>query len=227
MWENKINRKKHFYTPVCALLLLLAVFCCMLPGFSINASQAPGTQQPAADISHTSDSVRQGLASTWLSSQGRTVTLTVNIGKDSQVSSGRLKIHYPSEFLRVTDAQGGKLWSMEDVNTGLSEAGQNLVSYAWAGTEKFTGEGTLLTVTWEALDAANGREIVVETEIAEVYSLEERLTVNPDWIIDRLRPNFPSGNPVRTGDESNPAGLALLCMGAALVMVRLVRSRES
>ncbi len=223
MWEDKNSRRMHFCISMPFQLLLLTLFCLMQTGLSVTASQNSASQRPAAGTSHASDSVRQGLVFTRLSSQGRTVTLTVNITKDSQVSSGRIKIHYPSEFLRVTDAQGGKLWSMEDVNTGLSESGQSLVSYAWVGKDKYTGEGNLLTVTWEALEAANRREIAVETEISEIYSLEDRLTVNPDWIIDRLRPDFPSGNPVRTGDESNAAGLALLCLGTVLVMARLIR----
>lgn len=237
MQEPRIHRQRHI--SILKSILFLAVCFCMQ--VSVNASQNPGTQQPAPDSgsqqpaqtqqgtgaadSNPAASVKQGVIVTKLSSQGRTVTLTVNITKDSQASSGRIKIHYPNTLLRVTSAQGGKRWDLEDVNTGLSESGQNLVSYAWADMEKLTGEGNLLTVTWEAQDAANGQEIVVETEVAELYSLDERMTVNPDWIIDRLRPSFTTGSLVRTGDESNAAGLALLCLGSVLVMARLIRSK--
>ena len=227
MRSLKTNSRRTYRWKPCFLAFLLAAVCGSFLCFPVNAS--PAGQQPAAEQTGTGtslSSVRQGMILTRLAGQGRTVTLTVKLAKDSQVSSGRIKIYYPSELLNVTDVQGGKLWALEDINTAVAESGQDMVSYAWADTEKFTGEGNLLTVVWEAKEAANRKEIVVETEVAEVYSKEERLTVTPDWIMDRLRPDFASGNPVRTGDETNAAGFALLCWGAALVMARLVRSKK-
>lgn len=188
--------------------------------------QASGTENPG---STASPAVQQPII-TQLTSADRTVKLTVSITKDSQISSGRIKIHYPQEFLSLADAQGGNLWQLEDVNKELSEDGQNVVAFAWADTEKFAGEGNLLTVTWEALDAANGKEIAVETEIVELYSHKERLEVKSDWIIDRIRPSFPisstSGtSAVRTGDDSNAASLGLVCMSSALLMARMLRKK--
>lgn len=170
----------------------------------------------------------QDLITTHLDAQGRGVTLNVDIAKDSQITSGRIKIHYPQELLGEAEVQGGNLWEICDVNTELIENGQSVASFAWADVEKCTEEGNVLSLKWEAWDTANGKEIAVETEVVELYSQEKRILSNQDIITDRLRLDFPgigghTAGAVRTGDESNAAGPALLCMGAVLVMARLLR----
>lgn len=228
--------KRNVRVIICFILILFSVYLLEMESLSADAMQNPGTGSQASNMenpgSTASPAVQQPII-TQLTSVGRTVKLTVNITKDSQISSGRIKIHYPQEFLSLADVQTGKLWQLEDVNKDLSEEGQNVVAFAWADTEKYAGEGNLLTVSWEALDAASGREIAVETEIVELYSGKERIEVKPDWIIDRIRPSFPlstSNNPngasaVRTGDDSNAVGLGLLCLGSALLMARMLRKK--
>lgn len=176
--------------------------------------------------------VGRALVTTRLSAQERTVTLSVDLARDSQATSGRIKIHYPQEMLSLREVKNGKLWDLEDTNIGLSEAGQDVLSYAWADTEKRSEEGNLITVTWEARDAANGKEVTVETEVAEVYSEGQLLDVEPDWRIDRVWPSFAAAggtsraaSAVRTGDESDVVGLALLAMGAGMLMARLLRQK--
>ena len=172
------------------------------------------------------------MVTTRFTAQERTVTLSVDIARDSQATSGRIKIHYPQELLSLREVKSGKLWDLEDTNIGLSEAGQDVLSYAWADTEKRSEEGNLITVTWEARDAANGKEVTVETEVAEMYSGDQLLDVEPDWIINRVWPSFVvaggtgrSASAVRTGDESDVVGLSLLAMGAVLLMARLLRQK--
>ncbi len=176
--------------------------------------------------------VGKALVTTRFTAQERTVTLSVDIARDSQATSGRIKIHYPQELLSLREVKSGKLWDLEDTNIGLSEAGQDVLSYAWADTEKRSEEGNLITVTWEARDAANGKEVTVETEVAEMYSGDQLLDVEPDWIINRVWPSFVvaggtgrSASAVRTGDESDVVGLSLLAMGAVLLMARLLRQK--
>lgn len=229
----KLNIKRGMQSVFCSILILIFIFSLGIKGFQVYAvqntgvgNQTSGTENPG---STASPAVQQPII-TQLTSTGRTVKLTVNIIKGSQISSGRIKIHYPQEFLSLADVQTGKLWQLEDVNKQLLEEGQNVVAYAWAGTEKFTEEGNLLTVTWEALDAASGKEITVETEIVELYAQKERLEVKSDWIIDRIRPSFPvstanSQSAVRTGDSSNAAALGLICLGSALLMARMLRRK--
>lgn len=166
----------------------------------------------------------QDLITTHITAQGRSVKLTVDIAKDSQVTSGRIKIHYPQDLLGLAEVQGGNLWEICDANTEMKEGDRSVASFAWADTKKCTEEGNILTVTWEAEDMASGKEIIVETEVDELYSQEKRVLLNQDKIIDKIHPDFPmTGHIVRTGDESDAAGLALLCLGTVVVMTRLLR----
>ena len=208
-------------------------------GQGTNQGTTPGTGQGtnSGTTSGTGESTNSGLISTQLSSQGRTVTLTVNISQNSQVSSGRLKIHYDSDMLRLSGTQAGSLWGIEDVNTGLTEAGQNVIAFAWADTQKLVQGGRILTVTWEAQDKANGQEIIVETEIEEMFSQEEPVAITSGLRIDRLRTSFEVSQPgatttantnntsVRTGDDANPIVYLLLCICAVAVMAALVCRR--
>ncbi len=229
----KINIKPRIRRIICFTLIIFFAFLVRMERAQVYAVQNPGAGSQMAGTDNpgtTALPAAQQPIITQLTSTGRTVKLTVNLMKDSQVSSGRIKIHYPQEYLSLADAQTGKLWQLEDVNKQLLEEGQNVVAFAWAGTEKFAGEGNLLTVTWEALDAASGKEITVETEIVELYSQKERLEVKSDWIIDRIRPSFPistgnSASAVRTGDNSNAAALGILCLGSALLMARMIRKK--
>lgn len=165
----------------------------------------------------------QDLIHTHITAQGRSVELAVDVAKDSQITSGRIKIYYPRELLGLAGVQEGNLWELCDVNTGLAEGDRGIVSFAWADIKKCTEEGNILTVNWEAGDLASGKEITVETEVVELYSQEEEIILNQDKITDKIRPHFSvSGGAVRTGDESNLAGLALLCLGTIVVMTRLL-----
>lgn len=200
----------------------------------VPSTPAPGTGSQEPGTPETNVATAPELVVTKLASQERTVTLTVDIKEHSQATSGKIKIHYPAQMLRVLSAQGGRLWDVEDVNPNLTESGQNVISYAWADTEMLASSGNLLTVVWEAQDAANGQEVIVETEIAELYAQEQPLAVRTDVMIDRLRPYFRTSSQyqsqssaVRTGDDANPAGYVLLCLGSMLVMVNLVRQRHS
>lgn len=230
---SEINKKgkNHIYRCL-RYALLMAVFVGILCPLAVNFSGSAAVAVAAADAEETKNTdefAKLDVIATQFAAQDRTVTLTVSIKKDSRVSSGRIIVHYPQDLLNLNAAQAGNLWELEDVNTGLSEHGQSALSLAWADETIRTEEGTLLTVTWEAKDTASDKEIAVETEIAELYSQEEKLTVKSEWIIDRLRVSFAvagaagqNGNVVRTGDRANAAGLALLCLGSALVMARLI-----
>lgn len=223
--ENTRYKIRH---TIYLILIFLSVFFTYNWGISVQTVQSmspnpssSGSEKPGS----TASSGAQQPIVTQLTSSGRTVKLNVNIVKDSQISSGRIKIYYPQEFLHLTDAQSGKLWELEDINKELPENGQNVVSFAWADTKEFTGEGNLLTVTWEALDAASGREVAVETEIVELYAKTERMEVKTEWMIDRIKPSFPISSTVRTGDNTNAAALGLLCLSSALLMARMLRKK--
>lgn len=166
----------------------------------------------------------QDLIHTHITTQGRSVKLAVDVAKDSQITSGRIKIYYPRELLGAAVVQGGNLWEFCDVNTEMKEGGRSVASFAWADTEKCTEEGNILTVAWQAEDVASGKEITVETEVVELYSQEKEILLNQDKIIDGIYPSFSvTGKALRTGDESNAAEMALLCLGSILVMTRLLR----
>ncbi|MCI9447350.1 MAG: hypothetical protein HFH36_08150 [Lachnospiraceae bacterium] len=254
--KSKFNCQKHVLARCCVVLVLLAavlggVPCTMveaakdnvLPdrGESAAAGEGADSGSGASDgegagsgsgTAEDGQAVGKALVTTRFTAQERTVTLSVDIARDSQATSGRIKIHYPQELLSLREVKSGKLWDLEDTNIGLSEAGQDVLSYAWADTEKRSEEGNLITVTWEARDAANGKEVTVETEVAEMYSGDQLLDVEPDWIINRVWPSFVvaggtgrSASAVRTGDESDVVGLSLLAMGAVLLMARLLRQK--
>ncbi len=232
------NARRRIYGclgPVLLATILAGILCPLkVAAQTENISGPLAVAVNPADKENTAKSAAQDFVTTQIAVQDRKVTLTVNIKKDSQVSSGRIIVHYPQDLLSLTGAKAGNLWNLEDVNMGLSEHGQSALSLAWADENKRTQEGTMLTVTWEAKDAASGKEIAVETEIAELYSQEEKLAVKPEWIIDRLRPSFAvagaagqNGNAVRTGDNANAAGLGLLCLLSVLVMARQIYSKLS
>lgn len=165
---------------------------------------------------------------TELKGNNREIMLTVDIAENSQATSGRIAVYYDGDMLELSEAKEGALWKAEDTNTGLTEDGRKGVSYAWADTQKLTERGNLFTLTFAAKEAANGKEITVETRILELFSVETSIPVKTDRIIDRITVDFGDSNSggnstinsgVRTGDEANPAGYVLLGFGAVLVML--------
>lgn len=177
---------------------------------------------------------------TRLTAEGKTVTLQVNIAEDTLATSGRIKIYYPAELLQLSDAVGGMSFRVEDINYNLNEDGKKGISYAWADTEKLVDGGGILTVTMEALDSANGQEITVGTEVVELFSEEEPVLVKNKLLSDKLTLDFgqesstdhegnaaanAAGNAVRTGDDTQLAGYALLCMLVLLVMIEQVKKK--
>ncbi len=262
--EKKSSRfQERFGLSVFLLWILLAAVVLNLWAVPAEAAGTVGTPQPPTESGGTnpqqpttvtpgnggSNNVTPGngssnIISTQFSGMQRTVTLTVNIAENSQATSGKIKIYYPSDLLTLSNTQSGNLWKIEDANTGLEEMGKKGLSYAWADTQTLTRGGNLLTVTMEAQDGADGREVVVETEIVELFSREQPIAVNTNKITDRLWLNFQgtasstqpssdssssssdsSSSAVRTGDDTNAAGYALLCLGSMLVMVELMKRK--
>lgn len=222
-----MQQKKKFCSVILSVILLTA----LVAGFGKVPARAAGA---------SGSEEKPKLIQTELIGEGRKVTLQVTIGENSQVTSGRVKIYYPTELLDLAGTEEGKLWELEDTNTKLTEDGKVGISYAWTDMEKQQKEGNLLTVTWEAGEEADGQEIVIETEIAELFSQEKKLADGSGKIADKLRLDFgDSGSTgsqnaenqsadagVRTGDNSSMAGYVLLCLGAVLVMARAVRKKK-
>ena len=208
----KRNRAFVLRRQKCAWMILMTAVLIFILQFSVETVQAEAPE----------------LITAQLTNEGKTVKLTVNIAQNSQITSGRIKVHYPPELLKFIDAVEGGLWAIEDINASLTERGQNVTAYAWADTRKLDSAGTLLTMCWEAQEAANGQEVTVETEIVELYFMEEPIEVTSDWILNRLRLEFGGisfGGYVRTGDDSSVVGDMLLCLGALLVLAQLIQCK--
>lgn len=211
--------------------LAAAVLVCLLLNLSFLPASAAGTEET------------QKMIVTDLAADGNKVTLTVDIETGSQATSGRIAVYYDEDMIELSDVRKGKLWKVEDTNTGLTKEERKGVSYAWADTRKLTEEGNLFTLTFEAKEAAEGKEIAVETRILELFSQEKEIPVKSKKIVDRItvdtsesgenEPESPNpqedGNEdntvntansgVRTGDGANLVGYILLGAGAVLVML--------
>lgn len=185
---------------------------------------------------------------TKLEADGETVTLTLEIKEDSQATSGRIGVYFDKKLLALSETETGGFWQIEDVNKEVEVKGKQGLSYAWADTDKLTEEQELLTVSFQASQEAEGKEISVETEILELFSGQE--AINTKWKnktdkiqidLNRDPQNQENQNEktpgqdgkergvssgVKTGDQTNPAGYILLAFGAVMVILD-VRKKAS
>lgn len=108
-------------------------------------------------------------------SSGKTVTLTLELAENKELSSGRVVVFYDDELLTLSDETEGNLWDAEDVNPVYTEDGKTGVSYAWASKESSSAGGELVTLTFTAKDEADGETAAFEIVSAELYSGTEAL----------------------------------------------------
>lgn len=222
-----------------SLNAMAGLLCCFLLGQSIltaEAAQGVETAQEEKDDIVTD-----------LEAEGSDVTLTIGIRGGSQVTSGRLVVYYDSNLLELSETETGNLWTTEDVNEDITEDERAGVAYAWADTSKLTEEGSLITLSFQAAEEADGREIWMETRILELYS--EQTALVPAWEKktdkvkirlndskdkpdnqesgqqeeDKKTRERKSGSGVQTGDDTNVAGWILTAFGAVLVILNVGR----
>lgn len=153
-----MKRKKGI---VCGLLLVLMLHINTMSLFA--ASEATTT---IADIFTTN-----------ITTSGSQVTLTVGVKKDARVTSGKIVVSYDESMMTVSSAKGSNIWEMEDINTIADKDDKKAVSYAWVNSQFENAKGTMLTVTFQATTAAAGKEVSVQTNVAELYQGDNEVSV--------------------------------------------------
>lgn len=163
-----MKRKKGI---VCGLLLVLMLHINTMPLFA--ASEATTT---IADIFTTN-----------ITTSGSQVTLTVGVKKETRVTSGKIVVSYDESMMTVSSAKGSNIWEMEDINTISGKDDKKAVSYAWVNSQFENAKGTMLTVTFQATTAADGKEVSVQTNVAELYQGDNEVSVSNRTVTNTVK----------------------------------------
>lgn len=163
-----MKRKKGI---VCGLLLVLMLHINTMPLFA--ASEATTT---IADIFTTN-----------ITTSGSQVTLTVGVKKETRVTSGKIVVSYDESMMTVSSAKGSNIWEMEDINTISGKDDKKAVSYAWVNSQFENAKGTMLTVTFQATTAAAGKEVSVQTNVAELYQGDNEVSVSNRTVTNTVK----------------------------------------
>lgn len=175
-----MKRKKGI---VCGLLLVLMLHMNTMPLFA--ASEATTT---IADIFTTN-----------ITTSGSQVTLTVGVKKDARVTSGKIVVSYDESMMTVSSAKGSNIWEMEDINTIADKDDKKAVSYAWVNSQFENAKGTMLTVTFQATTAAAGKEVSVQTNVAELYQGDNEVSVPNRTVTNTVK--MPADIGQNTGND--------------------------
>lgn len=175
-----MKRKKGI---VCGLLLVLMLHINTMPLFA--ASEATTT---IADIFTTN-----------ITTSGSQVTLTVGVKKDARVTSGKIVVSYDESMMTVSSAKGNNIWEMEDINTIAGKDDKKAVSYAWVNSQFENAKGTMLTVTFQATTAAAGKEVSVQTNVAELYQGDNEVSVPNRTVTNTVK--MPADIGQNTGND--------------------------
>lgn len=149
------------------------ILCGLLFSFTLLAGSVPAMADEA-------------VISTKADADGKTVTVEVTAEAGTEITSGRVVVSYDEDLLTLKTVETADVWEAEDVNTDTAES----VSYAFADTKGSKKGGDVMTLTFLAKDAANGKETTIQTEVKELYNADtaleqsgktEEVSVTPSW----------------------------------------------
>ena len=126
---------------------------------------------------------------------GDEVTVTVKLSKDSGLGTLIAELNYDGAAFEVVSAEAGKLFGNDFVNSGLT----NKVKFVAASTNVVNAEGTLFTVKFKALKAADS---TMTLKIAEATDDDyNNVTVTTNTLSFKGYVEAPSEKPSETPSE--------------------------
>ncbi len=149
------------------------ILCGLLFSFTLLAGSVPAMADEA-------------VISTKADADGKTVTVEVTAEAGTEITSGRVVVSYDEDLLTLKTVETADTWEAEDVNTDTEES----VSYAFADAKGSSKGGDIMTLTFLAKDAANGKKATIQTEVKELYNADtaleqsgktEKVSVIPSW----------------------------------------------
>ncbi len=149
------------------------ILCGLLFSFTLLAGSVPAMADEA-------------VISTRADADGKTVTVEVTAEAGTEITSGRVVVSYDEDLLTLKTVETADTWEAEDVNTDTEES----VSYAFADAKGSSKGGDIMTLTFLAKDAANGKKATIQTEVKELYNADtaleqsgktEKVFVTPSW----------------------------------------------
>lgn len=171
------------------------ILCGLLFSFTLLAGSVPAMADEA-------------VISTKADADGKTVTVEVTAEAGTEITSGRVVVSYDEDLLTLKTVETADTWEAEDVNTDTEES----VSYAFADAKGSSKGGDIMTLTFLAKDAANGKKATIQTEVKELYNADtaleqsgktEKVSVTPSWKDENK--NDDKDNDDKNDDTEKPA----------------------
>ena len=176
------------------------ILCGLLFSFTLLAGSVPAMADEA-------------VISTKADADGKTVTVEVTAEAGTEITSGRVVVSYDEDLLTLKTVETADTWEAEDVNTDTEES----VSYAFADAKGSSKGGDIMTLTFLAKDAANGKKATIQTEVKELYNADtaleqsgktEKVSVTPSWKDENKnddKDNDDKDNDDKNDDTEKPA----------------------
>ena len=171
------------------------ILCGLLFSFTLLAGSVPAMADEA-------------VISTKADADGKTVTVEVTAEAGTEITSGRVVVSCDEDLLTLKTVETADTWEAEDVNTDTEES----VSYAFADAKGSSKGGDIMTLTFIAKDAANGKKATIQTEVKELYNADtaleqsgktEKVSVTPSWKDENK--NDDQDNDDKKDDTEKPA----------------------
>lgn len=188
------------------------ILCGLLFSFTLLAGSVPAMADEA-------------VISTKADADGKTVTVEVTAEAGTEITSGRVVVSYDEDLLTLKTVETADTWEAEDVNTDTEES----VSYAFADAKGSSKGGDIMTLTFLAKDAANGKKATIQTEVKELYNADtaleqsgktEKVSVTPSWKDENKNDNKDNDDkkdgteePATTDDTVTPTNLSDVLIG--------------
>ena len=188
------------------------ILCGLLFSFTLLAGSVPAMADEA-------------VISTKADADGKTVTVEVTAEAGTEITSGRVVVSYDEDLLTLKTVETADTWEAEDVNTDTEES----VSYAFADAKGSSKGGDIMTLTFLAKDAANGKKATIQTEVKELYNADtaleqsgktEKVSVTPSWKDENKNDdkdnddkNDDTEKPATTDDTVTPTNLSDVLIG--------------
>ena len=188
------------------------ILCGLLFSFTLLAGSVPAMADEA-------------VISTKADADGKTVTVEVTAEAGTEITSGRVVVSYDEDLLTLKTVETADTWEAEDVNTDTEES----VSYAFADAKGSSKGGDIMTLTFLAKDAANGKKATIQTEVKELYNADtaleqsgktEEVSVTPSWTDENKNDdkdnddkNDDTEKPATTDDTVTPTNLSDVLIG--------------
>lgn len=188
------------------------ILCGLLFSFMLLAGSVPAMADEA-------------VISTKADADGKTVTVEVTAEAGTEITSGRVVVSYDEDLLTLKTVETADTWEAEDVNTDTEES----VSYAFADAKGSSKGGDIMTLTFLAKDAANGKKATIQTEVKELYNADtaleqsgktEKVSVTPSWKDENKNDdqdnddkNDDTEKPATTDDTVTPTNLSDVLIG--------------